>query len=765
MDIDYSLEPTSGPTTVNATTTGIQSFPAMALTPNGSGVVFFTNGGALVGRRLDISGTPVGPEVSVGASTMIAPKAVALKNGNFVVVWIADSDVMAQVYTPGLTPVGSAVRLFDGTTSQYFFRTDIAATPDGAFAAVADKFYSGTDYDIHVRTFSSTGAELKSAYLSSSGTRDLNGEVAVLKNGTIAVAYTREVSGEYQAWSAIYSTKSAGTSLTEVKAPFAVTALTSQSDYDVPWDLVSTPANGGYAIVKSVDNHSFSTTYRYPQIINVSADGVVGNDPYFGPVGDNPFSADVSAAGRSVVASVSGSRITLSFGKDYPEAYIELGNSGTQFSPLVKWINNYTVQVTFASTSGYGSDGNSTGVATARYQLVKTWEGYSSGELMTGQEIIDVMYGGAGNATLNGGGGPDTMHGGADSDTYYVDDAHDVVDEAATGSTGNDVVIASVSFKLPYAVERLSLSGGKAINGTGNELKNTLVGNSAGNRLDGSFGADLMKGMGGNDSYVVDNVGDVVNEIDPGSNGIDTVYASIDYKLGDQLERLVLTGSLKLDGTGNGLANFIQGNAKANVLKGGGNNDTIKGGGKDTIDGGSGKDIADYSDKTKAVVATLNGSHTVTVKVGGNAEDKIKNIEGLTGGSKADVLSGDSKANVLNGGLGKDTLKGESGSDQFVFSTALSKSNADKIADIKHDTDKIVLDDAIFKAIGAKLDKAEFYAKSGATSAHDGNDHIVYDKSTGKLYYDSDGKGGHGAVLFATLSGHPSLDSGDFLIV
>jgi Ca2+-binding RTX toxin-like protein len=764
MDIDYSLEPTSGPTTVNATTTGNQTSPAMAMAANGSGVVFFTNGGALVGRRLDTSGAPVGPEVSVGVSTAFTPKAVALKNGNFVVVWLADSDVMAQVYTPGLTRVGSAVKLFDGDASRYFFRTDVAATPDGGFVAVADKYYASDDYDIHLKTFSATGAELKHAYLSSSGTRDLNGEVTVLKNGDIAVAHTREISSEYQTWSAIYSTKSTDTSLTEVKAPFAVTALTSQSDYDVPWDLVSTPANGGYAIVKSVDNHSFSTTYRYPQIINVSADGVVGNSPYFGPAGGNPYSADVSAAGRTVVASVSNSRITLTFGKDYPEAYIDLGSSGTQFSPLVKWINNYTVQVTFASTSGYGSEGNSTGIATARYELVKTWQGYSSGEVMKGEEIIDVMFGGAGNDTLNGGGGPDTMHGGADSDTYYVDDAHDVVDEA--GSTGNDVVIASVSFKLPYAVERLSLSGSKAINGTGNELNNSITGNSAANRIDGSFGADLMKGMGGNDSYVVDNVGDVVNEIDPGSNGIDTVYASIDYRLGSSLERLVLTGSLKLDGSGNGLANYIQGNGKANVLKGGGNNDTIKGGGgKDTIDGSSGKDIADYSDKTKAVVATLNGSHTATVKIGGNGEDKIKNIEGLTGGSKADTLTGDSKANVLNGGLGKDTLKGESGSDQFVFSTALSKSNADKIADFKHDTDKIVLDDAIFKAIGAKLDKAEFYAKSGATSAHDGNDHVIYDKSSGKLYYDSDGKGGHGAVLFATLSGHPSLDHGDFLIV
>ena len=100
-----------------------------------------------------------------------------------------------------------------------------------------------------------------------------------------------------------------------------------------------------------------------------------------------------------------------------------------------------------------------------------------------------------------------------------------------------------------------------------------------------------------------------------------------------------------------------------------------------------------------------------------------------------------------------------------MFSTALSKSNADKIADFKHDTDKIVLDDAIFSKIGPSLSKGEFYAKAGATKAHDGNDRIIYDKATGKLYYDDDGKGGHAAVLFAKLSGHPTIDAGDFAIV
>ncbi|HYD06803.1 MAG TPA: calcium-binding protein, partial [Reyranella sp.] len=92
-------------------------------------------------------------------------------------------------------------------------------------------------------------------------------------------------------------------------------------------------------------------------------------------------------------------------------------------------------------------------------------------------------------------------------------------------------------------------------------------------------------------------------------------------------------------------------------------------------------------------------------------------------------------------------------------------SNVDTISDFKHDTDVIQLENSVFKTIGPTLEAGEFFAKRGATKAHDADDRIVYDKSTGKLYYDDDGKGGHAAVHFATLSNKPTLDHGDFAIV
>src|SRR4030095_6282886 len=105
--------------------------------------------------------------------------------------------------------------------------------------------------------------------------------------------------------------------------------------------------------------------------------------------------------------------------------------------------------------------------------------------------------------------------------------------------------------------------------------------------LDGGLGADTMAGGAGNDTYIVDNVGDIVTEAL--NAGTDPVQRSVTYTLTDNVENLTLTGADNtngignINGTGNALNNKITGNAFNNILDGAAGADTMIGGlGDDT---------------------------------------------------------------------------------------------------------------------------------------------------------------------------------------
>jgi Ca2+-binding RTX toxin-like protein len=291
-----------------------------------------------------------------------------------------------------------------------------------------------------------------------------------------------------------------------------------------------------------------------------------------------------------------------------------------------------------------------------------------------------------------------------------VDSAGDVVEEFVEG--GTDVVQSSVSHTLAANVEHLVLTGAAAINGTGNDLANTLTGNAAANVLDGRLGADTVIGGLGNDTYVVDSAEDVVTEAAGTGTGTDTVQASVSHTLAANVERLVLTGAGAIDGTGNALANVLTGNAAANRLSGGGGNDTLTGGeGDDTLDGGPGTD-------TLLGGAGNDAANVLT----GNAADNR-----LTGGLGNDTLSGGAGNDTLVGGLGNDTLTGGTGQDVFRFDTALNATtNRDTIADFVVADDTFELLQAVFAGLElGDLSAEAFWKSASATVAHDADDRIV----------------------------------------
>jgi len=123
----------------------------------------------------------------------------------------------------------------------------------------------------------------------------------------------------------------------------------------------------------------------------------------------------------------------------------------------------------------------------------------------------------------------------------------------------------------------------------GYEGNDILKGGAGNDRLDGGPGADSMFGNAGNDVYVVDNLKDYIFE--DANEGTDTVRSSISYSLGSHVEKLTLTGSAAINGTGNAWKNVLTGNGKINLLSAGAGSDTLNGrAGNDVLDGGTGSD-------------------------------------------------------------------------------------------------------------------------------------------------------------------------------
>ena len=399
----------------------------------------------------------------------------------------------------------------------------------------------------------------------------------------------------------------------------------------------------------------------------------------------------------------------------------------------------------------------------------------------TGNALNNILTGNDGNNVLNGGLGADTMQGGLGDDTYGVDNIGDVVIEAV--GAGVDKVNALISYTLGDNVEKLALTGVDNLNGTGNSLNNAMTGNAGNNILDGAAGADTMNGGLGDDTYLVDNVGDYVGE---GINaGIDTILSSISKSIASlvNVENLVLTGTGNLNATGNALNNILTGNDGINVLNGGLGADTMAGGlGNDAYIVDSVGDVVienagEGTDKINAAISYTLLDNFENLALTGSADlnctgNAINNgltgnsgNNSLDGGLGNDVLSGGAGLDILIGGLGNDRLTGGADADQFVFNTTPGVGNVDTITDFLSGTDSIVLDGAVFTGFGGALTVDMFVSGAGLATAVDADDHLIYNASTGGLFYDADGLGGTAAVKLANLSGAPALGFADFSLV
>lgn len=255
--------------------------------------------------------------------------------------------------------------------------------------------------------------------------------------------------------------------------------------------------------------------------------------------------------------------------------------------------------------------------------------GSSQNDFISGLGGNDTLVGNGGNDTFAGGPGNDVMIGGVGDDTYFVDSPNDVAHE--NFNEGTDEVRSTVGYalRIDSHVENLTLIGADHINGSGNQLANTIIGNSGDNQilgfagddsLFGSRGQDVVHGEAGNDT-IVWTVGDGRDVID---GGLDT-------------DRFIIEGSSDSE------TYFVE-------------------------------TVADYilrvADSEPLAVAT---EVVVSRAVGAGASTviaELSSIEGIdvVGGAGNDILSGGAGSDTLAGGAGTNELDGGDKHDTAVFS-------------------------------------------------------------------------------------------------
>ena len=365
--------------------------------------------------------------------------------------------------------------------------------------------------------------------------------------------------------------------------------------------------------------------------------------------------------------------------------------------------DTYVVDNTGDTVTEAANGGTDTVRSAISYTLVATLEnltltgtaaingtGNALNNTLTGNSASNVLSGGDGDDTLDGGAGADRMTGGNGSDTYIVDNLGDTVTETSAAAGDVDTVWSSVNFRLGNNLESLVLTGTADISATGNSLANTLIGNAGANLLDGGTGADQMWGGVGNDTYVVDNLADVVTEVAGVDDGIDTVFSAIDYTLGANLENLTLTGAA-VSGTGNALDNLLIGNAADNLLSCGDGNDLLDGGaGADKMTGGTGNDrytVDNLGDQVIETSTLANEIDSVTSSVNFTLGNNVENLtltDGAvqgTGNALDNVLFGNAAANRLTGGAGNDVLDGQAGADTLIGGLGNDRYVVDNLGD------------------------------------------------------------------------------------
>ncbi|MEE1654601.1 calcium-binding protein [Microvirga sp. CF3062] len=391
-------------------------------------------------------------------------------------------------------------------------------------------------------------------------------------------------------------------------------------------------------------------------------------------------------------------------------------------------------------------------------QLRKAVVGNGGNNTLRGTGGDDNLQGGGGRDSLSGRGGDDYLSGGSDRDTLYGGSGDDALD----GGSGNDKLY-------------------------GNSGKDYLVGGSGNDELSGGSGHDHIVGGSGNDRafFNVSTGGaDSVN-LGTGSDIVSVTASSA------RQVRLTFTSAEVGNGTATDAGTLLNQDGGLAVRL--------------QSENGSGElvgDISRFDDEGVTFVAARSGltfdvrdlvsgaargDQFDVVSLGTRGADNLKAVQSgdayyfnagmgndrVTGGRDDDFLVGGAGNDSLDGGRGDDTfiggggndvLTGGVGDDVFIFNAPFDPAaNVDRIRDFRASDDTLRLDNAVFVGLTDGALSTNAFALTSAAAGAD--DRIVYDQSTGNLFFDADGGARDNQTLFATLTNKASITAADFFVI
>lgn len=367
-----------------------------------------------------------------------------------------------------------------------------------------------------------------------------------------------------------------------------------------------------------------------------------------------------------------------------------------------------------------------------------------------GNDVFNML---GGDDWVAGGSGADTINGGAGFDV--LDFSNTAFNEGGTAYRGITALMALGKVTDPWGFVD-TFTGIEGI--VGSRFNDVVIGSSARDDISGLRGSDTINGGAGSDT--------VQYRDDIWYGGTAGIFADLQVSVVNGV-----IGGFVRDGFGtvDRLTDIerVAGTIYNDVFYGSVSNNTFWGGeGTDYYNGDAGSDWVRFdrsfdNGPASGVVVNMGLATNQIINDGNGNTEKIFNIENIAGNHHNDIIIGSTGGNRLVGRDGNDTLTGGGGVDYFEFWNDFEADDNDLITDFTasgaaNEIDVLSFDTQGFSGMTTTLSLVNGTVATSAIGT------FLFDDVTDRLFWDSDGTGGTGPILVATLTGVSALSGSNF---